>query len=175
MIITDGKERLRRTPKQMIALCSTSNVVSMKWLNDSAKKRKALSTRGYLVLHDKEAENIYSFSMRETLRNGDRLRKQGKTLLDGRRVFVCKGVAGNKAPKEIELKMIINAAGGRWVSSLSQLNGVASETAIIITSDPPPKSQLSNKEVVKAINNGISHFSTSWLFNSLLCQELKDG
>lgn len=174
MIATDGKERVRRTPKLMIALCSTSNVVSMKWLDDSAKKRKALSTRGYLVLNDKEAEKIYNFSMRETLRNGDRLRIQGKTLLDGRHVFVCKGVAGNKAPKEIELKLIVVAAGGRWVSSLSHLKGVASETAIIITSDPPPKSQLSNKDVVKALKDGVNIFTTSWLFNSLLCQELQD-
>lgn len=175
VIVTDGKESLRRTPKLMIALCKTSNVVSMKWLDDSAKKRTALAARDYLVLNDKDAECKYNFSMRETLRNGNQLRKEGKTLLDGSPVFVCKGVAGNKAPKEKELKLIIDAAGGRWVSSSSQLKKEdVSENVIIIASDPPSKGQLSNKDVAKAIKNGATESTTSWLFNSLLCQEMQN-
>mmetsp|Transcript_826 Transcript_826/g.1350 ORF Transcript_826/g.1350 Transcript_826/m.1350 type:complete len:569 (-) Transcript_826:425-2131(-) len=182
VIATNGKEALRRTPKLMIALCKTSNIVSMKWLNDSAKKRKALATRNYLLLNDKVAERTYTFCMRETLRNGDRLRRENRTILDGRSIYVCKGVAGNKAPKEKELKLIIDAAGGQWVSSLLQLKNLeghgdrndGDSSAIIITSDPPSKGQLSNKDVARSIKNGATNCTTSWLFNCLLRQEIKD-
>jgi hypothetical protein len=174
VIASDGLESLRRTPKLMIALCKTSNIVSMTWLDDSGKKRKALSTRKYLVLNDTEAERKYKFNMRTTLQNGDILRQEEKTILNGRNVYVCKGVAGNKAPPEGELKLIIDAAGGKWVTASSSLKQLDADTAIVITSDPPAKGQLSNKDVFKAVKAGIRHYSTSWLFNCLLCQEFKD-
>jgi hypothetical protein len=158
----------------MIALCNTSNIVSLKWLDDSARKRKPLSTTDYLVLDDVEAEAKYHFNMRRTLQNGDSLRQSGETIFNGRHVFVCNGVAGKKAPPEDELKQIVAAAGGKWISDASRLMQFRNEDAMIITSDPPAKGQLSTKYVANAIRAGIRHYSTSWLFNCLLCQELKD-
>lgn len=146
-------------------------MVNIKWLKDSAKKRKALPTREYLVLNDVEAERKYGFNMRNTLQNGDDLRREGQTILNGCQVFVCKGVAGNKAPPEHELKLIIDAAGGKWIRTLPALKKLDVDNAIIITSDPPDKGQLSTKNVAKAIEYGILHYTTSWLFNCLLRQE----
>lgn len=173
VIASNGKESLRRTPKLMIALCKTSEIVTMKWLDDSAKKRKLLSTRKYLLLNDTAAEKKYDFCMGETLQKGDTLRQEGKTLLNGRHIYVCKGVAGKKAPPEEELKLIIGAAGGKWVSPV-RLKSLDPETALIITSDPPTKGQLDNKDVARAVKNGVKHASTSWLFGCIMSQELSD-
>ena len=174
VIASDGVESIRRTPKLMIALCRTSNIVSIKWLDDSAKKRKALLTRDYLVLDDMEAERKYHFNMRQTLQNGDSLRQLGETILNGRHIFVCKGVAGSRAPPEDELKLIVDAAGGIWMRDASRLKQFRAEEALVITSDPPAEGQLTSKDVANAIREGVRHYSTSWLFNCLLCQEFKD-
>ena len=174
VIASDGVESIRRTPKLMIALCKTSNIVSIAWLDDSARKRKALSTSDYLVLGDVEAERKYHFNMRQTLQNGDSLRQVGETILNGRNVFVCKGVAGKRSPPEDELRLMIDAAGGIWIRDASRLNRFRGEEALIITSDPPAEGQLTSKGVANAVRKGIRHYSTSWLFNCLLSQEFKD-
>ena len=175
VIASEGDESIRRTPKLMIALCKTSNIVSMKWLEDSAKKRKALPTTQYLVLNDVEAERKYDFNMSNTLQNGDQLRREGHTIFNDCQVFVCKGVAGNKAPPEHELKLIVEAAGGKWIRTLPALKKLDVANTIIITSDPPDKGQLSAKNVAKAIASGIRSYTTSWLFNCLLRQERQDS
>ena len=174
VIASDGVASIRRTPKLMIALCKTSNIISIKWLDDSARKRKALSTRDYLVLDDIEAERKYHFNMRRTLQNGDSLRQRGETIFNGRHIFVCKGVAGSRAPPEDELRLIVDAAGGKWIEGASNLKSFRAKEALIITSDPPVKGQLTTKDVSNAIREGMRHYSTSWLFNCLLCQQLKD-
>jgi hypothetical protein len=215
VIASDGKESIRRTPKLMIAMCKTSNVVSLKWLEDSARQRKVLSTSPYLVLNDTVAEQLYKFDMRQALQNGDALRLQGDTLFRGRHVWVCPGVAGHRAPPEEELKLMITAAGGLWIRSSSNLklyhdsntklnekddsttklrtktrktkktsnilnptttkDTTAAATALIITSDPPTEEQLEQKDVRQALAAGVPHYTTSWLFQCLLCQEFKEG
>jgi hypothetical protein len=170
VIASNGQESLRRTPKLMIALCKTSNIVTLKWLEDSAKKRTPLSTRNYLVLNDKVSERKYNFRMQNTLQNGENLRQEGKTLLGGRRVYICNGVAGNKAPPDDEMKLIIHAAGGKCVSSAAFLhNG-----GIIITSEEGQEEQLLDGNVTKAITKGAKPYTTSWLFNCILRQELNE-
>jgi hypothetical protein len=205
VIVSDGKESIRRTPKLMIAMCKTSNVVSLRWLEDSARQRRVLSPSQYLVLNDTVAEQLYKFNMRKALQNGDELRQRGDTLFRGRHIWVCPGVAGHRAPPEEEMKLMIAAAGGLWIRSSSNLklyhddiplNGTETETtnkklrtvmrtkcdqkenmttrsALIITSDPPTKEQLDQKDVRQAIKAGVPHYTTSWLFQCLLCQEFK--
>ena len=65
IIAGDGKASLRRTPKLMIGLCKTTNIVNLEWLVKSAKSRKVLPTNNFRLLSDKEAEKQYQFSMRE--------------------------------------------------------------------------------------------------------------
>lgn len=171
VIAGDDKNSLRRTPKVMIGVCRTSNIVHMDWLTASAKNRSALPCRKFLLLNDAKAETAYGFKMRETLSNGNRMRQEGKTLLNGMSVFICDGVAGNKAPPENELKLIINAAGGKWVTAPALAKVKAPQT-IIITSNPAQKGQLSAKEVSKAIKKGTMCRTTNWLFDCIMKQEL---
>ena len=173
VIAGDDSSSLRRTPKVMIGICTTSNIVHMDWLTTSAKKRLAQPCRDFLLLNDTKAEMAYDFNMRETLSNGLRMRKKGISLLNGKSVVICQGVAGNMAPPENELKLIVEAAGGQWINA-SALEKFKSNQAIIITSNPATKRQISTKDIAKAIKHGIQHRPTSWLFDCIMKQQLSD-
>jgi hypothetical protein len=171
VLVTDGSTSIRRTPKLMIALCRTPNIITSDWLLHSANVGKALETDKFLVLDDEKAEKMYNFSLRKTI---DRIRSNinnGNLLLDGWSVYVCKGVAGHKSPPEKEFRLIVEAAGGKWLDSLKASNTSATKT-IIITSDPEPKKQISTKDVTTALKSGALKKTTTWLFHSTMTQEL---
>lgn len=169
IIASNGTASLRRTPKLMIGLNFTPNIVSLSWLEMSAKAKKALApTKQHLILSDEEAEEKYDFSMRQTLKTVKKRLKENDKLLGGWSVFVCKGVAGNKAPSTKELQLIVEAAGAIWLTSLK--NHLDNENTIIVTSDPEKKSQLT-KAINTATDAGAKKRTTSWLFKALLTQE----
>jgi hypothetical protein len=97
------------------------------WRNEREAKR-ALPSKVCLlpVLDDAEAEKRqHTFSMREMLIQADGMRANGKALLTGYSVHVCSGVAGkdtknNKTPRLGEFKLIVEAAGASWMSSLPE-------------------------------------------------------
>jgi hypothetical protein len=171
VIASDGKTSIRRTPKLMIALCRTPNIVSLDWLKKSASRQEALPCDEFLVLDDREAEEQYKFSMRETLERIKSNVKNGSYLLDGWHIYVCAGVAGKKAPPEEELRLITEAAGGSWISSPSSITA-SPDHVLIVTSDPETKRQVSTKAVTSLLKKGASKRTTSWLFRAMMTQEV---
>ena len=171
VIAGDDNSSLRRTPKVMIGICKTSNIVHMNWLLSSARKRKPLPSREFLLLNDVKAETAYGFKMLDTISNGTQMRQEGKSLLNGKAIVVCQGVAGNKAPPLNELKLIVEAAGGQWATA-SALGKLQAAQAIIITSNPATKNQLASKTISQAIKKGVPYRTTSWLFDCIMKQEL---
>lgn len=172
-IVTDGGVPIRRTPKLMIALCRTSNIITSDWLLQSCNAGKALKTDKFLVLEDDKAEKQYNFSLRKTISRINTNIKNEKYLLDGWSVYVCNGVAGNKSPPEKELRLIVEAAGGKWLASLSSKSSVvSSKNTIIVTSDPESKKQISSKDVIAALKSGAHKKTTAWLFHAMMTQEL---
>lgn len=150
------------------------NIVSLNWLVKSAKVGKPLSCQAFLLLHDENAEQQYNFSMRMTLVRADRMRRHKTALLDGWFVYVCKGVAGNKAPPQKEMRLIIEVAGGQWLSESNLKKEVDHSNVLVITSDENFKKQVSTKVVARALDNGAKKKPTSWLFNCIMTQELID-
>lgn len=174
VISTDGTESIRRTPKLMIGICRTRNIVNKQWLLDSSKQGRSLPCDDFLILNDTEAEAKYDFSMRDTLERISSNIEQGTSLLGGWWIYVCKGVAGNKAPSEEELKLIVEAAGGTWLSSLnpSGMKDVDASRLLMVTGDPETKKQLSPKPVASALRSGAVKQTTSWLFHAIMTQHL---
>jgi hypothetical protein len=78
VVAADDEMPLRRTPKLMIGICHTSNIVHLNWLVQSAKERAALPCKDFLLLKDKEFEEKHNFSMRRALRRGDTMRQNNK-------------------------------------------------------------------------------------------------
>jgi len=173
VIAGDGEHKIRRTAKLMASLCVTPNIMRLDWLEDSYKSIQIMSPNPYLLLNDRVAEKAYGFSMKMTLREGNERRNEGG-LLYGWKILVCDGVAGNKAPKESELQMMIKAAGGQWITTSDIPIPVEEDPThvIVLTSDPATPDQRDNENAQVAAENGAGFFTTSWLFDSMMHQKL---
>ncbi|GKY93110.1 hypothetical protein MPSEU_000279200 [Mayamaea pseudoterrestris] len=173
VIASDGKQQLKRTPKLMIALNKTPNIVTLDWFTECAKKGAVLPCDTFLV-NDKRAEKEYDFVMNETLDRITEHLENGIAVLTGKHVYVCKGVAGNKAPKEDEFKCIVEAAGGEWLPNLKTRSGIQKEDVIIITNCDSTEEAKQTKvtAVASAIRQGAQQKTTSWLFKTMMTQHL---
>ena len=169
IIVTDGATKFRRTPKLMICICKSPNIVKLEWLEQSAKEQRVLDTTPYLLVDDKEAEKRYSFSMKGTIQNGIEVREKGG-VLGGLYIYVCSGVAGNQAPSTKELNLIIEAAGGRVLPSLSTCKLLDPAKTYVLTSDPSTPSQWREPSVTNITKLGGKIVSTSWLFHVIITQ-----
>ncbi|KAL7549723.1 hypothetical protein ACHAWF_012987 [Thalassiosira exigua] len=170
VIASDGKSKLRRTPKLMICVCRTSRILSIEWLEQSAKEQRALNSDDFLLLGDREAEKRYNFSMKKTLENGKKARLERDGVLGGWSVYIGTGVAGNNAPSAKELNLVVEATGAFLLSKLSDMTDPLK--TIIITSDPCTNAQRSEKGVERAKGLGAKLLSTSWLFNTIITQKM---
>lgn len=158
----------------MICMCRTSNILSIEWLEQSAKEQKVLDTNDFLLLGDREAEKTYKFSMADTLKNGALARNERGGVLGGWHIYVCSGVPGNKAPPANELKLLIEAAGATLLQSLSEKYVTDPAKTIIITSDPATKSQEKESGVDRVSGIGGRICTTSWLFHTMITQTVDD-
>ena len=168
VIASDGKTKLRRTPKLMICFSATPNILTLSWLEASSKEQKVLDADDFL-LTDKEAEKRYEFSMKETIENGRKARLDRGGVLGDTSIYICSGVAGNKAPSMKELQLIIQAAGGTVLKTLTNSNPLKT---IVLTSDPSTKTQLKERGVSKAEGAGAKIMTTTQLFHTVTTQHL---
>lgn len=156
----------------MICFCKTSNILGIEWLEQSAKEQQVLDTRDFLLLSDKEAERTYNFKLSDSLKNGAIVRTERGGVLGGWYVYICSGVAGNKAPSSKELKLIVEAAGATMLYSLAEKNVIDAAKTIVLTSDPANKSQLEERGVDRVTSMGGRICTTSWLFQTMITQSL---
>ncbi|KAL7508593.1 hypothetical protein ACHAXN_005684 [Cyclotella atomus] len=172
IIVSDGKSKFRRTPKLMICISRVSKILNDEWLEQSSRQQQLLETADYLHINDTEAENRYNFSMTKTIQNGIHARRDRGGVLGGKWVYICRGVAGNQAPSAKELKLIIEAAGGTLLRSLDSSDDFDPSQTVILTSDPRTQSQLNENGVEEQMRNGACAFTTSWLFHTIITQQL---
>ena len=181
VIAASDDSSLRRTPKLMIGLCKTSNIVHLNWLLRSAKERKVLPSKDFLLVDNEAFEKQYNFNMRETLTRSEIMRVSGKSLLGGYSVFVCSGVAGNKAkgnrtPPIDEFRLILEAAGAKMLTTMpsaTKKNVDFSKVMVLVSKvASEAKKQSSTKLVAAAIKKGAISKSTEELFHSIMTQQL---
>ena len=171
-IVAGGTNGLRRTSMMMIGLCRTTNIIHVDWLWQCFKKRKLLPCSRFLLLSDRVSEKRYSFSIKQTIRNGQERKKEGG-LFFGWKVYFSEGVAGHKAPAEKDLNLIVKAGGGDILTKLDLVSEIGDRAhVIVITSDPPLQSQIDDAEATKLADNGAGRFTTTWLFDCILHQRL---
>ena len=147
----------------MIALCKTKHIVHLNWLTSSLKEKTVLGSESYLLLSDKSAEKRYSFSMKSTLANGEIARQQGGILANWN-VYICKKVAGNRAPEMKELKAIVVAAGGNIVRTIPKFER---NQLLFVTSDPATQAQQAE---YKSLEREVKVMTTTELFNCMITQ-----
>jgi hypothetical protein len=179
LIASGDKDQLKRTPKLMIALCRTPNIVHSDWLTKSAAEGKVLDTKEFLLLNQKKAEKRYDFNMSQSLERAKELRDKGGLLLSGYDAYICVGVAGstrkgNLTPSNEDFRMILKGAGVATV--LTSLPSELKNPTIVITSklDAEATKQLAVKKVVAAMNGQRTVVKTTEeLFHSIMTQEFK--
>ena len=197
IIVSDGKTKLRRTPKLMICisrvriifqffpvfyslfvpdtyfnLIQVSNIVNIDWLEQSFQQQQLLDPNDFLHVHDAEAETRYNFSMHQTIQNGIIARRHRGGVLGETFIYICRGVAGNQAPTLEELQLIIESAGGTMLRSLDGTCDFNPTHTIILTSDPRTQLQMNESGVEDYVMNGAKVFTTTWLFNTIMTQNL---
>mmetsp|Transcript_18810 Transcript_18810/g.46608 ORF Transcript_18810/g.46608 Transcript_18810/m.46608 type:complete len:201 (-) Transcript_18810:167-769(-) len=176
-VIAGSKDSsMRRTPKLMIGLCKTNNIVDVEWLIQSSKQHKALPSTRFQLLQDSQAEAHYNFEMRESLQRAGRMRSLGESLLGGFTVSCCPGVAGNgkkgnKTPPAEEFQLIVEAAGASWVPSLAKVGNFSKLIIVVSKLEREAKKQLAEKKVAKALTKGAISKSTEEIFDSIMQQQ----
>lgn len=176
VIAASAEVKLKRTPKLMVALCCTENILHLDWLEKSYAQQKVLPTRNFLLLDEVEAEDLYQFSMSKTLQRAKRMRSKGETLLGGIGVFLCSGVAGsktpgNRTPPVQEFHLILEAAGAKVLKALPTKATALNSTLIIVSNiDREAKKQLANKKVCAALEKGALVKSTDEIFHAIMTQ-----
>lgn len=154
----------------MICVCKTPNILSIDWLEQSAKEKCVLEPDDFLLLNDTEAENTYNFSMKATLENGKKVRSTTGGILGGWSVYICRGVAGKNAPSTKEFALLIDATGAILLRNLVDVP--TPNKTIVITSNPITKGQRSEEGVEDLMCQGARMFTTSWLFRTIITQQL---
>ena len=112
--------------------------------------------------------------MKRTLASGKERRKEGG-LLAGWTILFCHGVAGNQAPSQDELDMVVRAAGGKVLMTwqLPILDRCEAQRTIVITSHPLLAEQISSSEITQVISDGAGLPQTiKWLFDCIMHQKL---
>ena len=113
--------------------------------------------------------------MLKTVKNGALIRsQQGGGILTQYNIYFSKGVAGNKAPPSNELGLIIDAAGGTLLKSLTAkaVRDINPLDIIIVTSNPATTTQKKDINVNKLSRLGAKNVTTSWLFNCFMLQRV---
>ena len=143
----DGRPKLIRTPKFMIAIARGCDIVHINFYKDSIINNEFMDGDNYLLwnMTDKKVkselkafEKKYSFRLQDSIGRARKLRMQNQLLLSGIKVYICPGVAGkndpnNRTPIASEFRAILEGAGATMIKALPDSFEVTPKT-IIITS-----------------------------------------
>jgi len=114
-------DRVRRTDKALIAFSCTPFLLTHHWLEESIKQGKFLPADKFL-LKDPEAEEKWGFKLSE--------RSTSASFLSGVSVFATPSVR----PAPAQLRAIVQAAGGKWLSKAPSGSPAASGPLTLIIS-----------------------------------------
>ncbi|XP_024025448.1 uncharacterized protein LOC21398602 [Morus notabilis] len=148
--------KVRATLNFCTALCSGAWVVSPSWLKESYRQGRFVDELPY-ILNDEE----YALKYRAELRSAVlRAKASPQMLLKG--YDVCIATHGQSSAKP--LSTIVRSAGGNIIGKLSQVNA-ASKTIFVACEEDMD-------EAIVAVKKGIWTFSSDWLMNCVMRQEL---
>ena len=146
IIVCSKSIAIRRTPKLLIALCSSSaaHFLGIEWLEASAQAKAALpvddfliSNRAYKKVTD-EFKTKFEVDIREVVASKS---VEVEPLFANTVVAFDNGLAGNRFPPEAELKLIVEAAGGKFVKTPGKAANL-----LVVTDD--------NAKVAKKVKDG---------------------
>ncbi|KAG8646596.1 hypothetical protein MANES_09G016500v8 [Manihot esculenta] len=163
IVISDGSAsthvvtgKVRKTLNFCTALCSGAWIVSSSWLKESFRKSKFVDELPYTLL-DEEYMLKYGTQLKDAVL---RAKARPRALLKG--YDVC--ISTNVQPPVEALSTIVSSAGGNIISGLDKVNE-ASKTIFVACEEDM-------EEALSAAKKGIRTFSSDWLMNCVMKQEL---
>lgn len=188
---------LKRTPKLLMSINYGAYVITLDWLEDSAKLGRPIplllneendgdgggddeNTSKKYIVHDSNKERQWNFQLYATLQQS---RRRAGSLLSQLSIYITKGVCGNNAPKADEMKNIILSGGGIWLSKLpgkrnqiydSSMDETSSSTSMSVKPIVISSSEVANKEVTSSVmefaktGRGKGIYSIEFLFLAIL-------
>ncbi|CAI9099758.1 OLC1v1036622C1 [Oldenlandia corymbosa var. corymbosa] len=147
--------KVRRTLNFCVALCSGAWIISSMWLKESFRNGRFLDEMPF-VLKDEEYESKYGTELKAAV---VRSKANPRSLLKGH--DLC--LAAHIQPPKATLTAIIKSAGGN-VLGLDNVKQPSSTIFIACEKDM--------EEALLAVKEGIKAFSSDWLMNCILRQEL---
>jgi hypothetical protein len=151
-VLVEKTRAVRCTSKLRIGLCVTHKVVGKQWLIESGAQGRALPVDKFLAIDDIVSANIKA------------LMKIGTRVLQHWNVYKCKGVPSKKPP-DVELKLIVQAAGANW---LDRLPSKECSSVLLLTSDPETKAQTMEAAMVKWATKR----TITWFLNAMMTQQI---
>ncbi|KAM5558612.1 hypothetical protein ABKV19_020348 [Rosa sericea] len=148
--------KVRTTLNFCTALCSGAWIVSPFWLKESFRQGTYVDESSY-ILHDEEYVLKYGAELRAAVL---RAKASPQGLLKGYNVYI----AAHVQPPAKMLSTIVRSAGGNIIGGLEKVNE-ASKTIFVACEEDM-------EEVVLAVKKGICTFSSDWLMNCVMRQEL---
>ncbi|XVE95859.1 hypothetical protein REPUB_Repub02eG0170400 [Reevesia pubescens] len=152
--IVTGK--VRKTLNFCSALCSGAWIVSPSWLKESFREGKFVDELPY-ILHDEDYVLKYRTELKDSV---FRAKARSGALLKG--YNFC--IAAHVQPPISTLSTIIKSAGANIIRGLDKVNE-ASKTIFIACEEDM-------EEALSALKKGIRTFSSDWLMNCVMKQEL---
>lgn len=184
----DGKPKLIRTPKFMIAVARGCDIVHVNFYKDSINKNKFQDEEKYYLWNMtdikvkselKAFEKKYKFKLKESVARARQLRQRDQLLLTGIKVYICPGVAGRndsdyRTPVVSEFRAILEGAGGTVIKTFPE-SLERSQKAIIITSKIEKEATKQKKAtpVKRALENrNVVVMTTVEVFDAIMSQIL---
>lgn len=152
--IVTGKAR--KTLNFCAGLCSGAWVISSSWLKESFRKGRFVEEEPF-ILKDEDYENKYGTELKVAVLQA---RARPNCLLKG--YDLC--LAAHVQPPVSSLLAIIKSAGGNVIDGLDKVKEPSK--AIFIACDEDVE------EAILAIKKGIQTFSSDWLMNCIMTQQL---
>ncbi|KAG7961993.1 hypothetical protein I3843_09G043200 [Carya illinoinensis] len=148
--------KVRKTLNFCTALCSGAWIVSPSWLKESFREGRFVDEFPY-VLNDEEYMLRYKAELKHAVL---RAKASPQALLKG--YYVC--IAARVQPPAKTLSAIVRSAGGEIIRGLEKVNE-ASRTIFVACEEDMDEALL-------AVKKGIWTFSSDWLMNCVMRQEL---
>eukprot|EP00258_Populus_trichocarpa_P042184 XP_024458203.1 uncharacterized protein LOC7473591 [Populus trichocarpa] len=148
--------KVRTTLNFCTALSSGAWIVSSKWLKESFRKGRFVDELPY-ILYDEEYVLKHKAELKDAVL---RARARPQALLKGYNVCIAKHVQ----PPFQTLSAIVESAGGNVISGLDKENE-ASKTIFVACEEDI-------EEALSAAKKGMRTFSSDWLMNCIMRQEL---
>ncbi|KAL2535019.1 N-acetyltransferase [Abeliophyllum distichum] len=148
--------KVRKTLNFCIALCSGAWIISPSWLKESFRRGRFVDEMPF-TLKDDEYETKYRTKLKFAVL---RAKASPRALLKG--LDVC--LATHVHPPVGTLSAIVKSAGGNVIRRVDEVNE-ASKTMFIACEEDM-------EEALSAVRKGIWTFSSEWLMNCIMRQEL---